>query len=464
MFHPSFLLIRPLLDLLMPLKSPARLPKHPSLSIAYTSPILTNMAQHACELLQRERKTLAGVKRLMTKLRGDESWIPCELMYTWKDEAIFDTKKLYNGLVFRNTAPRSNGIAARSLVNGSTNGASLPGSPKSSQSGTELGSASETITGTHEGTAMEITSGVENADINGAACPEDSPNIRPKDTRGKAANGKSETVMLDGDVPEGVPSEGMPEVPEPTTKALDDETRHTVNPTISITGEHRPEIYTLPDIGESSAKDENMNGTANTYSTQDASSTGNGFGPVLAARDDAINHPGTPDAEEPKEEEAMDGIEEEDTVKPEPRRMRTRAQAQAASEPTVSSRTDSPDWVIPKIHPIFKIPESAIPDKDFGLPPSEADETRRLLTMYVQKQEEVCRGAEKLYEGLLRADRQRRTVLEWCKAEGHVGEMSDGEDWYDKEEWGLEEDLEKGHNDEEGDNNAIQGRKPRRRA
>jgi len=29
--------------------------------------------------------------------------------------------------------------------------------------------------------------------------------------------------------------------------------------------------------------------------------------------------------------------------------------------------------------------------------------------------------------------------------------MSDGEDWYDKEEWGLEEDLKKGQDEEEED-------------
>lgn len=71
--------------------------------------------------------------------------------------------------------------------------------------------------------------------------------------------------------------------------------------------------------------------------------------------------------------------------------------------------------------------------------------------LYVQKQEEVCRGSWRLYEGLLKADRLRKTVFRWAKAEAHVGEMSDGEDWYDKEEWGLEEDLKKGHDEDEDD-------------
>ncbi|KAI1318551.1 hypothetical protein F5Y16DRAFT_391817 [Xylariaceae sp. FL0255] len=104
------------------------------------------------------------------------------------------------------------------------------------------------------------------------------------------------------------------------------------------------------------------------------------------------------------------------------------------------------------IHPIFLPPRSARPDRDLGIPEIEAEDMRRLLQLYVQKQEEVCRGVKRLYEGLLRADRMRKTVLSWSKHEAHVGpnrDMSDGEDWYDKEEWGLEEDLKKGQDEEE---------------
>jgi hypothetical protein len=76
------------------------------------------------------------------------------------------------------------------------------------------------------------------------------------------------------------------------------------------------------------------------------------------------------------------------------------------------------------------------------------------LQLYIQKQEEVCRGAQSVYEGLLKADRYRHLVMKWAKAEAHVGanrDMSDGEDWYDKEEWGLDEDLKKGQDEEEED-------------
>ncbi|TDZ59789.1 Transcriptional regulatory protein rxt2 [Colletotrichum trifolii] len=110
------------------------------------------------------------------------------------------------------------------------------------------------------------------------------------------------------------------------------------------------------------------------------------------------------------------------------------------------------------VHPFFQPPANAHPDRDVGLPEGEADDIRRLLALYVQKQEEVCRGARKLHEGLLKANRLRKTVLAWSKAEAHCGphrDMSDGEDWYDKEEWGLSEDLKKGQDDEEEDTGTV---------
>jgi hypothetical protein len=117
------------------------------------------------------------------------------------------------------------------------------------------------------------------------------------------------------------------------------------------------------------------------------------------------------------------------------------------------------------IHPIFLPPANAHPDKG-GLSESEAEEMRRLVALYVQKQEEVCRGAHKLHEGLLRAERLRQTVLKWSKFEAHAGpnrDLSDGEDWYDKEEWGLTEDLKKGQDEEEEDNTATATKKTRNR-
>ncbi|KAF2632228.1 hypothetical protein BU25DRAFT_358985 [Macroventuria anomochaeta] len=136
-------------------------------------------------------------------------------------------------------------------------------------------------------------------------------------------------------------------------------------------------------------------------------------------------------------------------------RMTTRARAQAASTP---SPPHSPSSLAGQIHPLFLFSADSLPDRDFGLPLNEAEETRMLLMAYVQKQEEVARATSDLYQGLMQADRMRQDVFKWCKAEAHIGEMSDGEDWCDNDEWGLEHDLIKGR-DEEEDETANTGKK-----
>lgn len=139
-------------------------------------------------------------------------------------------------------------------------------------------------------------------------------------------------------------------------------------------------------------------------------------------------------------------------------RMTTRARAHAASTP---SPPQSPSSGIDAVHPLFTFSADSLPDRDLGLPSSEAEETRLVLMAYVQKQEEVARATADLYQGLLQADRMRQDVFKWAKAEGHVGEMSDGEDWYDNEEWNLDQDLLKGR-DEEDDDTAVAGKKSTR--
>ena len=134
-----------------------------------------------------------------------------------------------------------------------------------------------------------------------------------------------------------------------------------------------------------------------------------------------------------------------------PSRMLTRGQAQAQASAVSPgsrrrSRSSSPasSQSTLSIHPLYLPPTTATPDRNHQLPETEADDMRRILSALVQKQEEVVRGSEQMYEGLLKAHRLTRTVWSWCKAEGHVGEMSDGEDWVDAEEWGLDSPLKKG--------------------
>ncbi|PFH58351.1 hypothetical protein XA68_13848 [Ophiocordyceps unilateralis] len=131
--------------------------------------------------------------------------------------------------------------------------------------------------------------------------------------------------------------------------------------------------------------------------------------------------------------------------------------------PSIASEGSSEQQAF--IHPIFSMPTGARPDRNLGLPEHEAEDIRRLLSLFVQKQEEICRGATRLHHGLLRAERLRKDVLHWSKAEAHCGpnrDLSDGEDWYDRAEWGLTEDLKKGQDEEEEDT-ATAGKKTRNR-
>lgn len=84
-----------------------------------------------------------------------------------------------------------------------------------------------------------------------------------------------------------------------------------------------------------------------------------------------------------------------------------------------------------------------------GLPPEELLETRKLLSLYIQKSEETIRGLENILGKLIKAKRRRERLWEWCVAEGHVGEMSDGEDWIDERYWGLTTgELRKGRDED----------------
>lgn len=160
---------------------------------------------------------------------------------------------------------------------------------------------------------------------------------------------------------------------------------------------------------------------------------------------------------EMEDADAVDDDADEAGSQPASHRMTTRARAHRNSRsPSASASTGSR-----AVHPFFEFNQSAIPGFDAGLPSNEASDVRAFLVSYVSKQEEVVRGLQQLYDGLLRALRMRKTVWKWCRAEGHIGEMSDGEDWYDKEEWGLEEDLIKGK--EEEDEEVTNQKKTRRR-
>ena len=171
------------------------------------------------------------------------------------------------------------------------------------------------------------------------------------------------------------------------------------------------------------------------------------------------SHRGNADSAHENGERAHSATAEDvsDTASQQTHRMttRTRARAHAASTPSPPQSPSS------RVHPLFIHPTESLPDRDFGLPSQQAEDARMLLMAYIQKQEEVARITSDLYQGLLQADRMRQDVFKWSKAEAHVGEMSDGEDWYDNDEWGLDQDLAKGR-DEEEDETAVAGKKSTR--
>lgn len=415
-------------------------------------------------MLHREKRTLWSIKSLLTKLRGDETWIPCGNLTSEIDDNIFNTTSIYDGIVKLNVHQDStndtvkinsgDGIGGTpisvvpepmSIVGTPTAKDSPTGAPKSSNR-TPLAAAKililselpETITlGANDAKNDESEEGPAGQEDNLPLLDQSAPvaEIVPI----PAADAVSDLCGNEDGLIDANPMELESVTNELATTSAD----HKVSLQATEMNQDHP--------GEAAPEQEPSAGEKVACAVLDGDENadiGQDLAPVLG---------------EEKAVEIMYRNAEDPSQAP-PHRMTTRAQAQAASEKSTSSRTRSTSVassVPPSIHPLFLIPQHAHPDRDFGLSPNEAEEMRRTVMLYVQKQEEICRGAEKLYYGLLKADRMRKTVFKWCKAEGHVGEMSDGEDWYDKEEWGLDEDLRKGHDEEEED--ANQGKKTRAR-
>ena len=382
------------------------------------------MVQHACKMTQREKKTLSDAKKTVTKLRGDDTWIPTGKMETSYDNEIFDTSKVYDMIIAsaadNYTSQKTRNIYADKAMN-------VDSHPPEQGLGIRIDDIAE------EGLDSSGRSLIENIVLDSAA------RARPETIDTSIPGNEGEASSRSSGVPNlPIKTEGV----ERADQLLSD-----------VEIELKPPPSRKPDstLEKSGIQP---------HGAQQSPPTINEGSNVLQSVEDKQKDEGEAPAEDNDRAEENDNSASKGSQSP-PRRV-TRAQAQA-DKITAASRSDSPEnWVPPRIHPLFLIPPNAKPDPDFGLPMTEAQETRSLLTAYVQKQEEVCRGAQKLYEGLLLADRQRKAVLKWCKAEGHVGEMSDGEDWYDKEEWGLEEDLRKGQAEEEEDT-ITQGKKTRGR-
>jgi hypothetical protein len=372
-------------------------------------------------MVQKEKATLWKMKHLLTLMSGDHAWIPCEMLETPDDIHLFsDGHNGYREHLVEKLRSRANNDPATNesilehrtratVVSALENGPEIPVSKDASDSlPSDLPAAEDDVVMIDalkeiigEEVPVVVTIGAAEDEIETGQVPE-------KENIAMAKVSNSDT-------------EGVPKLTDGAAE-----------------GEDQPmegQEHVVDDAPSAAQMEAEPDAEGSTKTLEDNQAT-------VADGDEAL-----PDGE-------AEGI-------PEPRRMRTRAQAQAASSNNTPNSHSLPRSTTPSssntffIHPYFLAPPSAHPSGDLGLPPVEAEETRRLLQLYIQKQEEIARGSEKIYEGLMRAERLRKLVLKWCKAEGHLGEMSDGEDWVDGEEWGLTEPLKKGQEEEEEDGGAV---------
>ncbi|GCB22343.1 hypothetical protein AAWM_05228 [Aspergillus awamori] len=403
-------------NFLCPLKHPSELPTHPSLSHAYTSKALLHMTQAIEAKLRQERALLWRARNLHRQFLGDSSWMPSGAVETSEDRWIFEPRLAHTARSSPGSQYRPNGTASP-LVPGHS-------AQKNSVQGPSVG-------------AGDLKSPWPSQNENAQDKPTADKDVEMTDIHEQAMTHKENAANA------------LEQPREPKSEEVDtpvgDLPHHseTINQVAQVNGSLAANAKSDGD------KMTDSDGTLDKGGKEREGATIQGIAqPDPEIRDDAQVDGTDADADA----EMQDGSSPEP-----PRRMTTRAQANAAnpqegeSGPLSPSPSDDTLGSLPTPHPLFLIPDSVRPDSNFGLPPNEAEETRRLLWSYVQKQEETVRGFEHMLESLLRANRMKEDVLEWCKAEGHVGEMSDGEDWYDREKWGLAEgeDLKKGADEDE---------------
>ena len=373
------------------------------MSQAYTSKALLNMTGAVETKLRQERSLLWRAKNLYREFLGDSSWMPCGTVETPDDRWIFEPRMADTKPGSPTSQYGSNGLNTLGAEDGRVNG----------EQGLLSGAASQSSR-TAQGEEDPRSQPVEN-------------DVKMTDTQN---NGDEER------------GSNASQTKEPKAEEVDT--------TIGDVSAHPGEALANggsasnahPEQDQLARSEENGKSKANEAHAAD--NTGN-------TRMDTDHQSQTQDEDVDKDAEMANGSS------PAPRRMTTRAQATTANsqEGSHSNRSVSPSNDplndLPAPHPLFLVPDSICPDANYGLPPNEAEETRRLLWSYIQKQEETVRGFEHMLENLLRANRMKEDVLEWCKAEGHLGEMSDGEDWYDREALGLAdgEDLKKGADEDE---------------
>lgn len=371
-------------ELLRPLTAASELATHPSLSVPYKSKALTQMVDQTSEMLRRERASLWKAKQLLLRFRGDADWVPSETFETEVDEMMLLPGNENDGLGERGTE--------------------------------ELGSAVPSVPDLIE----PVTVTVERQDGNASGEQEQVNTVMVDAMDGVEA--------VDMALQQAVEAQDRAETDARTVQELEKEGKEMSDGrSKSDANHHLPTPSGEPETG------------------------------VADAPASAIDNPALSDARRSAERahEGGDGAESEHTsgsgketngTSTNVHAMTTRARARSPVATSTSPAPSSAASDVPAISPWFLIPPTSLPDRDCGLPPAEADQTRKLLLSYVQKQDQIVRSLETLYSGLSRADRLRRDIFRSAKAQGHVHDdgrgnmvtdMSDGEDWYDPEDWGL---------------------------
>ena len=425
-------------------------------------------------MLQRERDIIRGAKQLLTKLRGDDTWIPCSSLDSDLDDMIFDTTRVYQAITRLRSSSKSTKKDYKRLVSDNSLASLGDGTAENVTANQTLKRyvESQRATATSSRKFDEQLEARESVgptpatpNAKGLGITKDDKelaNLAGSERHAEAADQKFVNIQEEKD---GTSAELLGEKRKDPSNILTsvDSNQDSANGNLETRpnekGSLETEVIAVTDFIKEEAQVQQQQEAA--YRAAGVVAPGlqivrasNASDGTTAAtlKDDAT------DAEEARPSN--------ENIQPNGHRMRTRAQAQAVSENMAPYRTPSASDVsseLPTVHPLFLTPQGAYPDRDFGLPPEEAEATRRILMSYVQKQEEVCRGAEKLYDGFLRVERMKQDVDESCKHEAHIGEMSDGEDWYDKEKWGLTEDLRKGRDEDQEEEGGTQHKKTRGR-
>lgn len=428
-------------EILMPLTHASKLRSHPALSIPYTSKAIDQLIQNAQDILNKEQEALWRLQRLSNEFRGDPGWIPVGDM-----QADHDILFITQGMPGSQSVPMSR---SATLQDTASNEVEMDGVEQNQMTSLPDAAAEAAISlpveDTEDGIKDELKAEAQpesndrttdDTQTNGVDAKEEPTDLQPTTADTLPASDQQTTTAGDSTK---VPAEGAEG--STTASAPDISADATQPPTQDAT---TAESATAPQ------KQEPQPSAADLNQHEDSTAKSNGTQPPTTTDTTATD------------QDMPDPIE--DTPAAHPMTTRSAARLEAPLPPTPSTSASfpyTPSSPYPTIHPLYALPHLTT-TKDFGIPSPEAEETRRLLYAYVQRQEEVVRGVEKLYNGLLRARRRRDEVVEWCDAEGHVGEMSDGEDWVDMERWGLVEELKKGEDVEEEDEAAGKGGKKTR--